>query len=570
MTEVSNSIITPNNPENPLAEVDQETVLFAVEIFQQRFAMFSFLHGPTLLSLIYGKRALDLRFCGILAVCARFIPKLIRRHGGSQSASEHFAAYLRSKITCQTARGYEISVAQALLLLSFHDWGSAKGVQAWTYIGMATRNCCSILARLANEKAHKSKDALQTETEEARRTLWACLMIESLLGCGHLRSLSLHAKIYNVPLPTSDEDYAFGVCRTDDPKYLEVLDLENSDPPNMQRLTGNSHEIDFALVIQGFNIWCEVSRWISTGGNRSGATILTEGTRNLSSFWTRSLMALKDWREIQPPRFHYTLAGSHLQAFISRKQGERYALVNLIFFLTTIFLYREHVPLVPRNAQEMDRPESASFRGGASIDWPKDSANRLSESALSIIRMMNELTSQGLTLHVPFTCYCVFNAITILSYVKRWPATSLRHGSVVESFNWGFEWLSKASETWEVARAWKATLMKIESSHDCPPSESQIFPRSEAEFESLSDLAIPTAGQEPTTQPRQPGMDQNTTSGSNTAARPNLTTLDDIMRWGSSASYSDMSWLSINSMFLDYDLMMGAQEDPTVDPVNSY
>jgi hypothetical protein len=29
----------------------------------------------------------------------------------------------------------DIGVVQALLLLSFHDWGSGKDTQAWTYNG---------------------------------------------------------------------------------------------------------------------------------------------------------------------------------------------------------------------------------------------------------------------------------------------------------------------------------------------------------------------------------------------------------------------------------------------------
>jgi hypothetical protein len=135
MTEVSGPSHLPNNSEDILASIDRETIMHAVEIFQQRFTMFSFLHGPTLLSLIYGEGPLDLRFCGILALCARFIPKLVERYNGPLPASEHFAAYLRCRITCQAANGQEISVAQALLLLSFHDWGAAKGGQAWTYVG---------------------------------------------------------------------------------------------------------------------------------------------------------------------------------------------------------------------------------------------------------------------------------------------------------------------------------------------------------------------------------------------------------------------------------------------------
>jgi hypothetical protein len=107
----------------------------ATEIFQQRFAMFSFLHGPTLIKLIHGDSPLDLRFCGIMALCARYIPELIQEHGGPLAASEHFAAYLRHKITAQTLIGLEIATVQTLLLLSFHDWGSSKGGQSWTFNG---------------------------------------------------------------------------------------------------------------------------------------------------------------------------------------------------------------------------------------------------------------------------------------------------------------------------------------------------------------------------------------------------------------------------------------------------
>ncbi|BAE65145.1 unnamed protein product [Aspergillus oryzae RIB40] len=364
-----------------------------------------------------------------------------------------------------------------------------------------------------------------------------------------------------MPLPITDVDFAFGVCRMDDPKHLEVLDLEHSDPPEMQRLTGSGSEIDFALVIQGFNIWSEVSRWVSNARNQAGSTSLTESPETINSFWTRSLRALEDWRAIQPPQFHYSLAGSHLQAFISRKQGERYCLVNLIYFLTTIFLYRECVPLLHRDAQETASSETAFSREAVFVNWPKDSANRLSESALSTIRMMDELTSQGLNLHVPFTCYCVFNAVTILSYIRRWPATNLQSESALESFNWGFEWLSKASQIWEVAAVWKSTLTKLESSYNYPHAESRNFPRSEAEIESLSDLAIPAVGQELNRRSCRPGIDQNTESSFSIAARPDTAVLDDISRWGPSASYSDLPWLSIDGIPLDYELMVDALVD---------
>jgi hypothetical protein len=387
-------------------------------------------------------------------------------------------------------------------------------------------------------------------------------MIEALLGCGYLRSLSLHAKIYNVPLPASDEDFAFSVYHADDTKYLEVLDLESSDPPKIQKLGGKEGEIDFAMIIQGFNIWCEVSRFVSSGANREEAPAQIEGASNTDSFWSRSLVALESWRATQPPRMHFSIAESHLQAFISRKQGERYALVNLIYFLTTIFLYREHIPLpMFRNPKQMEESESAFFREGVPTDWWKESAKVLSRSACSIIEMMKKLTSQGIDLQVPFTCYCVFNATTVLSFVKRWSAMDCEQEGAPEFFDWGFEWLSRASDTWEVARAWKATLMKIESSYGSPQPGLEGSAQLQAGMESLSNLPL-AAGWHGFT--RQLELDQDTTSGGNLFAQQDLTTLGDF----SFPAQPDLPWLSMGDISLDYGLMADAQYDITGVPVN--
>jgi hypothetical protein len=141
MMEASDPALSSAPPNDPLLGLDRKVVLNATEIFQQRFTMFSFLHGPTLLKLIYGENPLDLRFCGIMALCARFIPELIHEHGGPLAASEHFAAYLRHKITAQIVISLDITIAQTLLLLSFHDWGSGKGGQSWTYNGACSSLC---------------------------------------------------------------------------------------------------------------------------------------------------------------------------------------------------------------------------------------------------------------------------------------------------------------------------------------------------------------------------------------------------------------------------------------------
>ncbi|KAJ6020754.1 hypothetical protein N7540_006258 [Penicillium herquei] len=468
MTEVSASSNSPAALEDPLLKLDRSVIMKATEIFQQRFAMFSFLHGPTLIKIIHGDAPLDLRFSGIMALCARFIPELIHEYGNPLAASENFAAYLRHKITAQTVIGDDISMAQTLLLLSFHDWGSGKGGQSWIYNGMATRACFVTLARLSKSRFH-GHAPLQTQVEEARRTMWSCLMVEAMLGCHDLRSLGFQSRLYQVPLPSSDEDFVFSILPETDLKYLEVLDLEVSDPPAIQKLDSKGQEINFTLIIQGFNIWSEVSRWASS----SKRTQTPPASRWLSlqedSFWRRSLLVLEDWRNGQSSLLHFSTTESHLPAFLSRRQGERYAFLNLIYYSTCISLHRECLPfIINKSTQQTGSAQTRPpFHQSLANGW-QNSLEKLAGAACNTIHLMRELVNHGIDLQVPFTCYCVFNATTILVYAKKWPQIMSGSPSDVELFDWGVKWVSRASEIWEVARVWLETLMKIDSFHNGP------------------------------------------------------------------------------------------------------
>lgn len=95
--------------ENPLLGIAREIVLTATQTFIRQFTMFSFLHEPTLFDVIHGRGELDIRFCGILALCARFIPALVDQHGGRCAASDYFASYLRRNITCEMAASDDIA-----------------------------------------------------------------------------------------------------------------------------------------------------------------------------------------------------------------------------------------------------------------------------------------------------------------------------------------------------------------------------------------------------------------------------------------------------------------------------
>jgi hypothetical protein len=308
--------------------------------------------------------------------------------------------------------------------------------------------------------------------------------------------------MYRVPLPSSDEDFVFGVCPKNDLRYLDILDLESSDPPKMQRFDSEGYDINFTLIIQGFNIWSEVSRWTS-----AKITQASSASRWLSlpkdPFWGRSLVVLEDWRNAQSSRLHFSNVDSHLTAFLSRKQGERYAFINLIYYSTSIFLHRECLPFIFNKSTLQTRTAEVvpSFPQILTNGW-ETSVEKLAESACNTIHLIRQLLHHGIDLQVPFSCYCVFNATTVLVYARKWPEIMPEGSNAVELFDWGVGWVSRASELWEVARVWRMTLMKIDAFHKDPVRSisrtAAPLPRSSSGDQALGDLrfAAPTVSVE--------------------------------------------------------------------------
>lgn len=339
-------------------------------------------------------------------------------------------------------------------------------------------------------------------------------MMEAMLGCGNLRSLSFQSQLYRVPLPSSDQDFVFGVCSENELQFLEVLDLEASDSPKIQNLGGHGYEIDFTLIIQGFNIWSEVSRWVSS----TKRTERPPASRNIflpnDPFWSRSLVVLEDWRDVQSSRVHFSAGKSHLPAFLSRRQGERYAFVNLIYFSTSIFLHRESLAfMADKSASPSGDTEPVPSIQHILPDGWKSSVERLVESAYNTIQLIRQLLHHGIDLQVPFTCHCVFNATIALFYAKKCPEVVPGRFNCAELFDWGAEWISRASEIWGVARVWRTTLENLTSLQINSGNRTtnlmapcfQSLPHSPDLRPSLPNPLSPSVEQ---TWPAQPGLEE--------------------------------------------------------------
>ncbi|KAK2747558.1 hypothetical protein FQN57_002051 [Myotisia sp. PD_48] len=192
---------------------------------------------------------------GVLTLTARFHTHLVQYHAHSAPsgttdhatfASEFYANVLRARLS--GADGADVTAAdinrvQALLMLTVHEWGMYRGVNAWMYAGMASRIAQSLgLYFESDEDAytsslfssrrpsthgeydqqpkdvtnnhvapvkdrHNADDVIEQETK--RRTFWSCFILDRCLSGGRQRPRMLRVRDVEIQLP-SDNAFAFG------------------------------------------------------------------------------------------------------------------------------------------------------------------------------------------------------------------------------------------------------------------------------------------------------------------------------------------------------------------------
>lgn len=447
---------------------------------------------------------------------------------------------------------------------------------------MAIRSCYPILVQLTEAEAQRQVSSNQLRVEEARRTLWSCFLIESILGRGKLRSFSFHSSTLNVSLPASDEDFAFGTCQAGGPIFLEALDLGSSDPPAINNYSKYGSEPCFSLIIQGFNIWSAVSRWVSSGGRRTAPPASRDCPWRTGSPWNRGFVAIEEWRAAQSLRMHFSSTNFNLQTYILRNQGVQFAFINLIYFVTTIFLHREFIPFIPFQNQPPCGPsEPPLIAENPPPQWWESSARKLFKSASDVIRLMKQLVKYGIELQAPFTCFCVFNATTVLAYAKTWPHMALGEPDIVELYNWGAKWLFKASGVWEIARAWHVTLIEVDAFYNHHRrSARNITDREHRQLLQLRDRVERLAEPEASGSQEIP-VEGNAQNGSGQQGRLTEPLMQDepstlsqehsmhldnsTLPWVFPTTRLDRSWPAIDDTVLDYDFMTNALTDPSGD-----
>lgn len=454
-----------NDDQGPLTGLDEKMLEHAFLIYTRHFPEFDFFHHPSFLTRLDEKAVPTLLLCALLALSSRFMPEVVSLHGGPAKASRHFADYVRRNIIDHTTGPMDIHISQALLMLSLYDWGEGNSSHAWIHNGMSTRIAHGAYARCKSLSERRPANFRNSQLEEACRTVWACFLIDVMIGCGKCQASNHSLSIRGIPLPWGEDDFAFDIDSSSAVMFLDLWDpeiephgpLRSSSPGKM----GSDQSL--TLMIQGFHIWHTISTWVSTGGRKRESLASREPPWRDTSFWARSMAALKNWRASQHPNQLYSPSNMNIRVYISRGEGERFAVINLVYYLSVIFLHREYLPFAPQSINRHQGPiDPPLLSEAAPAGWWEQAAHDLFSVALSIVRIMQELDQRGLHFQTPFTCFCIFNAATTLLYAVQWPHMAVGLDSELSSLlSWSFAWLNRACKVWRLACGWYRTLQTL-------------------------------------------------------------------------------------------------------------
>jgi hypothetical protein len=201
--------------------------------------------------------------------------------------------------------------------MALYAWGEGNGFGAWMYAGIAARMAQGCILHVAVARGGKNLSEL------AKRTVWSCFTLDKLLSCGSQRPSIFRIEDMRLPLPVSDEDYAFDTVSAQAPMFTEFQESQDA------RFGASDC---FSIIIQGLQIWSRIHSWVVEGGRKGyGMTEPHNSPWREGSEWARMKSSLMRWRERQAPRLRYP--ETKVSAHAHLRRGETFGYINLIYYL---------------------------------------------------------------------------------------------------------------------------------------------------------------------------------------------------------------------------------------------
>ncbi|KAF4452345.1 hypothetical protein F53441_4797 [Fusarium austroafricanum] len=441
-------------------------VISAINLFRAQFPEFGFLHPD---DLEYREDELStvqkLRLLVIVAVSHRY------KQTYSTEINNRNILFIVSEAQKKLTSGPNLALIQAFLILSLCNWGDGDGFNAWMHCGIATRMAQGLLST-----GFATCSKRETLSELEKRTLWTCFKMDRLLSCGKRRQAMFPDEEMHFSPPANDTQFLFG----------QVSQMSSVDD-SLRSYGPDDHLI---LLIQGLRIWSRVHTWIAEGGRRQpGMTEPEQCPFNETSDWSQMKQDLMKWRESQDTLMKYP--GSKVSVHAQRGQAERFGYINLVYYVTLLFLCREFIPFSPVDEVKPRgpiEPPLLKARGPDSF-WHQNVFD-LYDAATQISALLSDLEHVGCPLRTPFSGLCAFSSTLWSIYGAAFPNfmgfTEVQTADANAQAERTMSCLMRIGKVWRLAEEW-INVLNTAKSVMTRVSEGRRVKRSRYDYPELED-----------------------------------------------------------------------------------
>lgn len=163
------------------------------------------------------------------------------------------------------------------------------------------------------------------------------------------------------------------------------------------------------------------------------------------------------------PRLVYSRSNNNLRAHVLRRQGHEFALINLLYHVTLIFLHREYLPFLPHRVARPQGPiDPPLLPHTHPAHWWESSSQTLFKSAVAIVDIIHELELNDVQLRTPLMGFWVYTAVFALHYGHHWPHMTCGMADMQGKYEWALPWLRELSHVWRICAGWTKTIENLE------------------------------------------------------------------------------------------------------------
>ncbi|OOF94991.1 hypothetical protein ASPCADRAFT_208620 [Aspergillus carbonarius ITEM 5010] len=378
----------------------------------------------------------------------------------SLAPSETYAEYARAQLAHRAFEAPSLYLAQSLVMISLYEWGSGRPYRAWMYSGMATYMIQSLLKTADDtmEQQPPQDPAHRITYEQLVRTYWCCFAQDCELSSGARQHFALSFRQISVPLPISDSDFTFGKAT---PRLMPV-DMNRASP----LATTLTIDRGLTIVTRGFDIFVRILRF----ANESRRCRAQGSAYSSYRTWETLKAEVDEWRGLQDATVRYPETSA--QAHVALGYGELFAYINLVYFMSILFLYRDRFLSTPKSTSP--RSHNPNHHN---IPPETEAIDHLFATAHHIGSILSTLEASSTPVITPYAGFSVFVAAHINMYgtvcPARYPGGLLR---AEQEKKMNFEYLERLCQFWDVGDSWWRTLQEANRFYDSASASASARP----------------------------------------------------------------------------------------------